>query len=70
MTISLGLLALLLLVMFYLGYYIKYAEYQQIIRKQNYENNRLLLQNLWLQDRLDYTEDKEWYNDFVEWSNK
>lgn len=70
MTISLGLLALLLLVMFYLGYYIKYAEYQQIIRKQNYENTRLLLQNLWLQDRLDYTEDKEWYNDFVEWSNK
>ena len=70
MTINLSILALLLLGMFYLGQYIAKKEVQKTIVKLEYELKKLILENLWLQDRLDYTEDKDWYNDFIDWSNR
>lgn len=70
MTINLSILALLLLGMFYLGQYIAKKEAQKTIVKLEYELKKLILENLWLQDRLDYTEDKDWYNDFIDWSNR
>ena len=70
MTINLSILALLLMGMFYLGRYTCKKEYQTTFAKLEYELKKLILENLWLQDRLDYTEDKDWYNDFIDWSNR
>lgn len=70
MTINLSILALLLLGMFYLGHYIARKEVQKTLMKLEYELKSLIVDNLWLQNRLNCTEDKNWHNDFIEWSNK